>query len=150
MGAPSKVPDEGEVKRWILEGKTYAWMVEEYKRKYNLEVAPTLFSNFRYRHGLPRRAARDEALIPWKVSTQHRWNYLLWALRTEARLRAGLKVMPGDLDRLNSLKSRIPEGRVIHYDPTTEQGWWLVPRREGVDLDMIREPEDRTGRPSRD
>ncbi|GHJ56363.1 hypothetical protein Nm8I071_56700 [Nonomuraea sp. TT08I-71] len=27
------------------------------------------------------------------------------------------------------------DGRVLHYDPETEDGWFNVPRREGVDLD---------------
>lgn len=31
-------------------------------------------------------------------------------------------------------------GVVVHYDPTTERGFWYVPRRPGVDLDVVREP----------
>ena len=27
---------EPEVRRWYLKGETYAWMVQEYKRKYDL------------------------------------------------------------------------------------------------------------------
>jgi len=31
-------------------------------------------------------------------------------------------------------------GLVVHYDADTEQGVCYVPRRPGVDLDLIREP----------
>lgn len=38
------------------------------------------------------------------------------------------------------------DGTVIHYDPDTPEGWWYVPRREGIDTDLIRVPERKTGR----
>lgn len=43
---PAKIVDEGEVIRWFEEGRTYKWMTEEYLRKYNLEVAPSIWGNF--------------------------------------------------------------------------------------------------------
>ena len=141
MAPKSKIVDEGEVKRWISEGRTYAWMAQEYLAKYEIEIAPTTFSNFRAREGLPRRFARDDALIPWEIKKEHRFGYPLWALRAEGRMRSGLSVSKGTLDRLTSFKDKLfANGDVIHYEPDTEQGWWLVPRRPGIDLDMIREP----------
>jgi hypothetical protein len=38
------------------------------------------------------------------------------------------------------------DGVVVHYDPDTIEGWWYVPRRDGIDLDLIYEPAERTGR----
>jgi hypothetical protein len=33
------------------------------------------------------------------------------------------------------------DGTVLHYDPDTEQGWFYVPKRDGIDTDLIRKPE---------
>jgi len=146
MAAP-KIQNADEVKRWFEEGKTYAWMVDEYARKYRLEVTQSMFSNFRYRHGLKRRTARDDELIPWEVKEEHRWGYPLAMLRVEGRRRAGFALRTSDAERLESFKTRLYHDQlVIHYEPRTGQGWWLVPRREGVDLDLIREPPIKTTR----
>ena len=32
------------------------------------------------------------------------------------------------------------EDAVIHYDPDTEEGFWRVPRRGGVDSWWVRDP----------
>ena len=142
MARPSKIVDASEVKRWIEEGRTYAWMVEEYARKYDIEMSIGAFSTFRYRHGMPRRIPRDVNLIPWKVKDEHSNGYPLWVLRTESRIRGEFEVGSTRLRRLEAWKARMSaDGVVIHYDPDTEQGWFLVPRREGVDLDLIREPD---------
>ena len=116
-------------------------MAQEYGRKYGLQVTPTMFSNFRARKGLPRRVARDIELIPWEIRPEHRQAYPLWALRAEARLRSGLPMKLSALERLAAWKDRMyADGLVIHYDPATEQGWWLLPRRPGIDAGLIREP----------
>ncbi len=141
MPARSKIQDGAEVRRWLEEGWTYQEMAEEYARKYNLEISPSMFASYRSRHGLPRRIARDPSLIPWAVKAQHRWSYPLAMLRIEARRRGGFEVRASDNERLASFKRDLyAEGLVVHYDPDTEVGWWLVPRRPGVDLDMIRDP----------
>jgi len=107
-----------------------------------LRIAQTTFSNLRARRGWPRRNARDAELIPWAIKPEHHFGEPLWALRAEARLRSGMEMRQGALDKLAAWKDRqFHDGLVIHYDPDTEQGWWLVPRREGVDMDMIREPQ---------
>lgn len=141
----SKIVDEGEVTRWIEEGQTYAWMVEEYARKYNLQVSPSMFSNFRHRRGLSRRSARNDELIPWHVEKQHRWRYPLAMLRYEARRRAGMDIEPERLEALESWLDHLrEEGVVVHYDPDTEDGFFYVPPREGIDTDLIRVPERKT------
>lgn len=142
MAARSKIEDEGEVLRWIEEGRTYAWMAKEHLRKYGVRVAPTTFANLRIRHGLPRRAARDIKLLPWSVRREHQKAYPLWILRMEARRRAGMPISGDVAARLEGMKSRMArDQRVFHYEAETEQGWYLVPRREGVDMDLIREPD---------
>lgn len=143
MGA-SKVQDEGEIKRWFEEGRTYAWMAEEYSRKYNMQVAPTMFANVRRRRGWDRRIARNDELIPWFIKEEHRWAYPVVMLRVEARARAGMEVREVDRVRVEPWKKELLEkGLVVHYDPDTEDGFFYVPARPGVDLDLIRVPDAR-------
>lgn len=141
----SKIVDEGEVVRWIEEGRTYKWMCEEYLRKYDLQVSPSMFSNFRSRRGLDRRSARNDELIPWEVKREHRWRYPLAMLRYEARRRAGFDIDPEKLDQLEAWVSHLREdGVVVHYDPDTEDGFFYVAPRDGIDTDLIRVPEHKT------
>ena len=143
--AVSKIQDEAEVIRWIEEGKTYQWISDEYKRKYNIVTVPSLWSNFRRRKGLERRIARNDDLIPWAVNPEHRWGYPLAMLRVEARKRAGMELREVDDVRLEAWKANLEESNaVVHYDPDTDEGWFYVPRRKGIDRDLMREPERKT------
>ena len=140
----SKIVDEQEVIRWFEEGRTYAWMIDEYKRKYNVETVPSMWGNFRRRRGLDRRITRDDDLIPWSVKPEHRWAYPVMMLRVEARRRAGLDLTEDMQNRLDNWLARLEEdGTVVHYDPDTEDGFYYVPRRK-EDTDLIREPEKKT------
>lgn len=144
MGA-RKIVDEGEIVRWFEEGRTYQWMCEEYARKYNIEVVPSTFGNFRRKRGLERRITRDDDLIPWHVQEQHRWAYPLAMLRVEARRRAGRDLRPRDLERLDAwLKHLKDDNLVVHYDPDLPDGFYYVPARKGVDTDIIRHPSRKT------
>lgn len=145
MPAKSKIEDEGEALRWIEEGHTYAWMAKEHAEKYGVRLSPTTFSELRKRHGMPRRAARDVDLLPWAIRREHRKGYILGLLRAEARLRAGMAVSEVEAGKVEGFKSRLArDNRVIHYEPETERGWYLVPRREGIDTDIIRRPDKRS------
>jgi hypothetical protein len=144
MGA-RKIQDEQEVIRWFEEGRTYDWMIQKYREKYNIETVPSMWGNFRRRRGLARRIARDDELIPWEVKREHRWDYPIMMLRQEARKRAGFELTDEQEHGLAAWKRNIEEdGTVVHYDPDTEQGWFYVPRREGIDVDLIRHPERKT------
>ena len=139
--ARSKIVSEDEVIRWIEEGRTYQWMAEEYERKYDIQITPSAFANIRYRRGLERRITRDENLIPWQVAEEHRFAYPLAMLRVEARRREGRKLRASDAERVSSWKAQLAEeDLVVHYEPGTEEGFYYVPRRAGVDRDLIREP----------
>lgn len=141
MAGATKVRSEDEIKRWFEEGKTYAWMAEEYERKYNLRVVPSMFANLRRRRGWDRRITRDDELIPWMVKDEHRWAYPVVMLRVEARRRAGRPLRKVDSDRVEPWKKELLEkGLVVHYDPDTDDGFFYVPARPGVDLDLIRVP----------
>ncbi|MER6314635.1 hypothetical protein ABT237_12810 [Streptomyces sp. NPDC001581] len=145
MGRASKVQNHDEAKRWLKEGKSYAWMVETYKEKYEIDTTPTYWAVYRNRNGLPLRIARDNDLIPWQVEEKHRWEYDLVMLRFEARRRAvengdpNLKPLAeADANRLESWKKSLDEeSAVVYYDPTTKDGFFLVPRDDN-DEDIVR------------
>lgn len=142
----TKIVNEQEVVRWFEEGKTYQWMVDEYRRKYHIETTLSMWGNFRRSRGLHRRIVRNDDLIPWAVDRRHRWSYPLQMLRVEARRRAGRKLREADRTRLASFVDYLNrEGLVIHYDPSTEDGFVYVPRQRG-DQDIIRRPRRKTTR----
>lgn len=137
----TKIVNEQEVLRWFGEGRTYHWMVEEYGRKYGIETAPSMWGNIRRRYGLDRRITRNADLIPWQVRPEHRWAYPVGMLRMEARRREGRSNPKGYIPRLDAWLERMAEdGTVVHYDPETDEGWFYVPRRQGLDTDIIRTP----------
>jgi hypothetical protein len=141
----SKIVNEQEVLRWFEEGRSYQWMVEEYKRKYNIETVPSLWGNFRRRRGLERRTLRDDELLPWHLKDEHRWLFPAQMLRAEARRRAGKELRPEEEKRVNNFVNRLKrEGLVVHYDRDTKEGFFYVPAREGVDTDLIRKPAKKT------
>lgn len=144
----SKMQNESEFKRWYEDGRTYNWMVEEYERKYHIQTTPTMFSNYRRRLGLPKRAITDSDLIPWAVRPEHRQEQHYICLTQEGRRRAGRQLKGDKESRLESWKRRMDElGQkagtrlVVHYEPDLHPGFRLVPAREGVDNDLIRVPD---------
>ena len=135
----TKIQDRAELLRWFDEGRTYAWMVAEYRRKYDLVVVQSMFGNFRSRHGLGRRISRDRELIPWAVAAEHRWDYPVAMLRLEARRREGRPLLPDDRDRLRAWTARLNRDRtVVEYDP--QRGFGYVPRLPDDD-DIVRRPD---------
>lgn len=145
MAYPSKLVDRAEIRTWIQEGRTYKWMSEEYLRKYNIEITPTAFSNFRAEQGMPYRYGYEERarLKPWKVRPEHRGKGADVHLTYLARMLAG-KPVPADREKSTrhfweDMKER---NLVLSYSP--DLGFFAVPRREGIDGPYIREP-DREG-----
>ena len=140
----SKIQDEGEVLRWFDEGRSYGWMVEEYRRKYGIETTETMWGNFRMRRGIPRRISRDDDLIPWGVEKRHRNSHPLHMLRLEARAREGRTLTDVEWERLAGWVARVEErGVVVHYEPDSDDGFSYVPR-EAADDDLIRRPARKT------
>jgi hypothetical protein len=140
MGA-KKIVNEDEVMRWFRQGRTYDWMIDYYLREYGIQTTRAMWSAWRSRHNLPRRNVRNTELIPWKVREEHRYAYPVMMLRAEGRRRAGTELTTADETRLASWKKELEErDLVVHYDPDTEDGWFLIPRSEGDD-DLIHRPE---------
>jgi hypothetical protein len=136
----SKIVDEQEVIRWFSEGRTYEWMSQQYREKYDTEMTLSAWGNFRRRRGLVRRITRDDELIPWAVREEHRFKYPLRMLRLEARIRVGESIREDDVPRHRNFMAHLRDANlVVQYDPDSEEGFHLVPREAG-DTDVIRRP----------
>ena len=88
------------------------------------------------------RTASDESAIPWHpIRPEHRSRYLVRMLRAAARRQRGEKSAPvieAQLDKF--LEQAEKMDFVVHYDPDTDEGWFRVERRPGVDKGLIRDP----------
>lgn len=134
-------PSEDEIKTWFAESRSFAWMVEEYKRLTGTDTHESLWSNYGKRRGLmqPQPKAPD-SLLPWSIKDQHRWHHCLMMLRAESRKRRGLSVREMDLARLDAFHAHLKAANVVvAYDPESEEGFMYVPR-EASDRDIVRAP----------
>lgn len=80
--------------------------------------------------------------VPWSpIAPQHREKYLVRMLRAAHRRDAGLTNAPVMEAQLNTFMASMErDGWVVDYDPDSEDGFVRVPRREGIDLGLVREP----------
>jgi hypothetical protein len=96
------------------------------------------------------RSASDESGVPWHpVRPEHRSRYLVRMLRAATRRERGEKSSPVLEAQLDSFLRQVEElDFVIHYDPDTADGFFRVPRREGIDTGLVRDPyTDDDGKP---
>jgi hypothetical protein len=141
----AKLQNADEFTRWWNDGKSYEWIIDQYEQKYNLRITTSAIGNWRHRLALPRRHERNVTLVPWTVKPEHRYRHALAMLRAEARSRLGEPL--SDIQALRLARWRefmADENCVVHYDPDTEDGFFYVARRDGVDTDYIREPDQST------
>lgn len=129
-----------ELEQWLRSGLTPKQASERYAER-GEKVSPGAIALARHRHGWPRFHMDHSALIPWEIEPQHRRLYDHRMLSEESARRQGRELNPQVEKLLDSWKRRLEEDDlVVHYDPLTEQGWWHIPRRVGIDTDLIRVP----------
>jgi hypothetical protein len=141
---PTALIPDNKVRRWVQAGLGNKEIVERLRREDHIEVTSAAISVFRSRHNLQadHTKIRYEELLPWTVKREHNSLYIAKMLRAEARRRAGGKLEGLALKRLENFLRRLEEeNAVVHYEPATAEGFWLVTRREGVDTDIIRVPD---------
>ena len=98
------------------------------------------------------RAKKDESGIPWHpIKAEHRSRYLVRMLRAAARRSRGEKSAPVIEAQLDAFLAQTREHDfVIHYEPETQEGFFRVPRRPGIDTGLVRDPYfDDNGKPIR-
>lgn len=148
---PAPVLPQQKVERLARAGLSNAEIIERLRREDHIDTTTAAISMFRKRHDLPRLRARYEDLLPWQVRPEHGNLFMAKMLRTEGQLRAGKELPESTAAQHAAWRLRLEEAdAVCHYDGETAEGWWLVPRRHGIDKGLIREPGlDDDGKPVR-
>jgi hypothetical protein len=138
---PAALLPDSKVRRLVREGLGNQEIVDRLRQEDGIEVTSSAISVFRSRHGLPPAPGRHDDLIPWRVKREHASLWAAKVLRWESRRRSGETLNERAQRRLDAFLQRlVNEDAVVHYEPESAEGFWLVPRRHGVDADIIRDP----------
>lgn len=129
--------------RWIAMGITNNQQLADLcLAEQGIETTRAGISYWRKQNGYPPMRTRNEsteALVPWRVKPEHSNDRRIRALRSEARIREGLPVNAPDLARHHAVFNELRKLKaVVYYDQVN--GFQYVPRREGIDLDVIFDP----------
>lgn len=137
------LPPVSELKRLRDRGLSLRQIADLMEALTGERVTPAGISASLTRAGYGMETPRYEELIPWRVQMRHQKHFYVRMLRLEGRRRAGLPLRPEDERRLDDFIEELRENNaVIHYNPDYgTEGFYAVPRREGVDDDLIRKPE---------
>ena len=143
---PGKVIPDSEVDQLLRRGLTDREVAKYLADHHNIFVTDNAITIWRRRRGDALKRGRHNDLLPWTVKTEHAFKYIPKLLRFEARVRNGETLTPADARRLELFKDKLTaandgRGAVVHYDPDTEQGWWIVEKRPGIDQGLIRDPK---------
>ena len=146
QGARSKaygvVPAASTLERWVKEGRTRAWMVEEIYRRTGQRVSRQAISNALRRAGLSRGNRRYEDVIPWRVEMAHQSKYILQLLRMYARRQAGLPLSDVQNSKLDKFLAELKNLKaVVTYEASSDEGFWLVDREKRDGKGIIRRPD---------
>ena len=138
----SKIQNVQQFIDWYNQGMSYSDMAKQWMKENDDVITPAAFSNLRVRLGLrPRLAQRDPKLIPWVVRSEHYAALPMRMFHTKTRQAHRLPVNPEMLQRLAEWEALLKaQNLVVHYEPNTDQGFFYVPAREGIDNGLIREP----------
>lgn len=135
-----KIPDLLVEKLYEEYGLTATEIVDYLRMHMGIELTTSALTMWRKRRGLDRKPAHPKR-IPWKIRPEHSTTVQAQAIRAASRRAEGLAV---DAERSRILAHweglLYPKGLVIHYDADTDEGWWYVPARPGIDLGLVREP----------
>jgi hypothetical protein len=132
--------DDSEVEQLLRSGWSQMAVVKMYRDK-GVDVTQSAISQAISTGRIKADTDRAAGGIPWHLKPEHRHRHAARMLRTQARLDAGLEVGPSLLPQITQWRTGMElEDAVIHYDPDTEEGFWRVPRRAGVDEWWVRDP----------
>ena len=133
--------DDKEVEAMLRRGMTQKQVVAVYKER-GISVAQSAISQAITTGRIKVDTNRNAGAIPWKLKPEHRHLHAARMLRTQARLDAGLDVGASLREQVRTWREGLlAEDSVITYDPDTREGFWRVPRREGIDRGWVREPD---------
>ena len=132
--------NDKEVEALLRSGWSQMQVVRMYRDK-GVDVTQSAISQAITTGRIKVDTGRSTGGVPWKLKLEHRHFNNARMLRTQARLDRGLPIGQTLAPQLNKWRAAlIAENSVIHYDPDTDEGFWHVPRRPGVDRWWVREP----------
>ena len=133
--------DDKEVEQLLRSGKSQMQVVRMY-RKRGVDVTQSAISQAISTGRIKVDTDRASGGIPWLLKPEHRHRHAARMLRTQARLDAGLTIGQSLVTQVETWRAGLElEDTVVHYDADTEEGFWRVPRRTGVDLWWVRDPD---------
>ena len=132
--------DDKEVEALLRSGWSQVAIVEMYRQR-GIDVTQSAISQAIASGRIKMDTNVSTGALPWPLKPEHRHFHAARMLRTQARLDKGMEI---GLTLRRQVETWIEglelEGSVIHYDPDTEEGFWRVPRRNGIDLWWVRDP----------
>jgi len=139
---PAAKLDLKVAERMLRAGATQQDVVEEHKRRgVTVTQKAVSLALVEGRINVPSKYAVTGRGVPWKLKPEHRHANAARLLRSQARKEQGLPIGPSLQKQLERwIAGLLIENEVIHYHPETREGFWRVPRREGIDEWYVREP----------
>lgn len=142
MGAPRILPSDSKLADLVERGWSHQQIAEWVSETTGHKVGRSSVSAALARAGLTHPVRYTDEL-PWTyIAAEHNHHYCAWMLRIGARINHGRKVRDVDRKRYESWAARLRERHaVVHYDPDSEEGFYYVPARQGVDTGLVRVPD---------
>jgi len=141
----ASTPDKTTLRRWLREGLTQRQIAERWYDETGENCSRAAVGMAISRYGLKSAHAieRYDDLIPWQVQSVHSMHKHARHLRWLSRRRRGLPLNDEESRRLDSWLQKLETSNaVVHYDPDTPQGFWLVHREPEDGDDPIRRPRE--------
>ena len=142
--------DDSEVEQLLRSGWSQMRVVRMYRAK-GIDVTQSAISQAISTGRVKVDMGRSTGGIPWTLKPEHRHRHAARMLRSQARLDNGHPIGATLVTQVEQWRRGLEaEDSVIHYDPDTDEGFWRVPRRAGVDTWWVRDPNvDDDGLPVR-
>ena len=132
--------DDSEVEQLLRSGWSQMDVVRMYASK-GIDVTQSAISQAISTGRVKVDTGRSSGGIPWTLKPEHRHRHAARMLRSQARLDNELPIGQTLVAQVDQWRRGLEvEDSVIHYDPDTDEGFWRVPRRPGVDLWWVRDP----------
>lgn len=141
MAPPRYLPSDSTLAKWVEEGLTARQIAERVERETGYRVARSTVAAALSRAGLTNQV-RWSDFIPWSpVRADHANRYPAVMLRYAARRQNGLEISPDANKRLDAWIAKLKENNaVVTYSYESDEGFYYVPARPGIDTGLIRDP----------
>lgn len=132
-----------KVVRLLHEGLGPTAIARRIRKEDGIEVTASAISNIRRRHtNLPPMQAAKARRMPWRIDPAHQNSRYRYAILAWVRRERDEPLGEEAYLRLMRMETELKEsGKVIDYYPGS--GWRVVPARPGIDLGIVREPDDK-------